>query len=190
MGNWWPSSLENWLPQGYVGSNPASSAVKFMEKELHRITSTAIIYRDGKYLLLRRSLEKKAFPGKWTVPGGGLETDDYTSFPKTTNDHWYFAVANSLRREITEETGLEVGTLEYLLDIAFIRPDGIPVIILSYYCPYKSGEIQLDEDSMEYAWVTYEETKQYDLIEGISEEIEMVDKILKGEQKDRIQFQG
>ena len=37
-----------------------------MDKELHRIASTCIIHRDGKYLLLQRSFEKKAFPGKWT----------------------------------------------------------------------------------------------------------------------------
>lgn len=147
-------------------------------QELHRITSTAIIYKDGKFLLLKRSPEKKAFPNKWTVPGGGLETDDYTKTPKTTEDHWYFAVENSLRREVREECGLEVGEMYFLVDIAFIRPDGVPVIILSYYCPYESGEIELDEDSVDYAWVTYEEAKEYDTIDGILEEIEMVnDKI-------------
>jgi len=161
-----------------------------MDKELHRISSTAIIHKNGKYLLLKRSLEKKAFPGKWTVPGGGLKTDDYTSTPKTTKDHWYFAIENSLRREIKEESNLDVGKLDYLLDITFIRPDGVPVIILSYYAPYKSGEVKLDEDSIEHAWVTYQEAKEYDLIEGILEELEMVDKILKGEKKDRVQFQG
>ena len=83
-------------------------------QELHRITSTAIIYKEGKYLLLRRSLDKKAFPGKWTVPGGGLETDDYTKSPPTTKDQWYFAIDKSLRREIKEESGLEVGKLKYL----------------------------------------------------------------------------
>lgn len=155
--------------------------MEIKDKELHRITSTAIIYKEGKYLLLRRSLEKKAFPGKWTVPGGGLETDDYTETPKTTGDHWYFAIENSLRREIKEESNLEVGKMTYLLDIAFIKPDGTPVIILSFYCSYKSGEIKLDEDSIDHAWVTYEEAKKYDMVEGLLEEIEMVEKILKGE---------
>ncbi len=150
-------------------------------KELHRITSTAIIHREGKYLLLRRSLQKKAFPGKWTVPGGGLETEDYVNAPKTTKDHWYFAIENSLRREIKEECGLQVGKLEYLLDIAFIKPDGTPAIILSFYSPYQSGEVELDKDNMDYAWVTAKEAEEYDLVEGLLEEIRQVDKILKGE---------
>ena len=164
--------------------------MEIKNKELHRITSTAIIYKDGKYLLLQRSLEKKAFPGKWTVPGGGLETDDYINLPKTTKDHWYFAIEKSLRREIKEESNLEVGKVKYLLDIAFIRPDGIPVIILSFYCPYQSGKVKLDEDNIDSAWVTYQEAKKYDLVEGLLEEIEMVDKILKGEDENNIEYRG
>ncbi len=158
--------------------------MKIKNKELHRITSTAIIYKkqkkEIKYLITQRSLEKKAFPGKWTVPGGGLETDDYINTKKTTKDLWYFAIENSLRREVREEVNLEVGRVKYLLDIAFIIPGGTPAIILSFYCPYKSGKIKLDEDNTNYAWVTYQEAKKYDLIEGILEEIEMVEKILKG----------
>lgn len=154
--------------------------MQIQNRELHRITSTAIIYKDGKYLIVRRSLDKKAFPGKWTVPGGGLELDDYIDLPKTTHDHWYLAIENSLKREIKEEVNLEVGKLKYLLDIAFVRPDGIPAIILSYYCDYKSGEVKLNEENIDYKWVTCEEAKNYDLVEGLLEEIEMVDKILKG----------
>lgn len=157
-------------------------------QELHRISSTAIIYKNGKYLILKRSPNKKAFPNKWTVPGGGLETDDYINTPKTTNDHWYFAIENSLRREIKEECNLEVGKIKYLLDIAFIRPDGQPVIILSFYCLYQSGEVKLDEDNVDYAWVSYQEAKKYDLVEGLLEEIEMVDKILKGENEERVKY--
>ncbi|MFH1175623.1 MAG: NUDIX domain-containing protein [bacterium] len=153
--------------------------MQIQNKELHRITATAIIHKDGKYLITRRALNKKAFPGKWTVPGGGLETDDYTNIPANKSGLWYNVVDKALRREIKEEVNLEVGKLDYLLDIAFIRPDGIPAIILSYYAPYKTGEVKLDNDSIEYVWVSFEEAKNYDLIDGILEEIEMVDRILK-----------
>lgn len=157
--------------------------MEIKDKELHRIASTAIIYKkEGggvKYLITRRSLEKKAFPGKWTVPGGGLEVDDYINTPKTTGDHWYFALGKSLRREIKEEVNLEVGEMTYLLDLAFIRPDGVPVIILSFYCPYESGEVKLDSDSIDYKWVTYDEAKSYDFVEGLLGEIEMVDKKIR-----------
>ena len=118
--------------------------MKIKDNELHRITSTAIIHKSGKYLILKRSPDKKAFPNKWTVPGGGLEVDDYINTPKTTDDLWYFAIEKSLRREIKEESNLEVGKIKYLLDIVFIKPDGTPAIILSFYCDYKSGEVKID----------------------------------------------
>lgn len=153
--------------------------MEIKNRELHRITSTAIIHKDGKYLLLQRSLDKKAFPGKWTVPGGGLEVDDYIDLPSSGAGQWYNAIEKSLRREIKEETNLEVEKLYYLVDIAFIRPDGVPAIVISYWGDYKSGEIVLDNDNIKYVWVTLKEAKEYDLIEGIWEEIEMVDKIKK-----------
>lgn len=162
--------------------------MQIRNRELHRVTSTAIIHKNNKYLLLQRSFKKKSFPGKWTVPGGGLEINDYINTPKTTSDHWYFAIENSLRREIKEECNLEVGKMKYLLDIAFIKPDDTPAIILSFYCPYRSGEVELDKDNIKYSWVTYKEAKKYDLVEGLLGEIEMVDKILRGRIEEKIKY--
>jgi|SRR3989344_5575209 len=153
--------------------------MEIQNKELHRIVSTAIIYKEGKYLIVQRSPSKKVFPNRWTVPGGGLEVTDYINTLKTTPDAWYYAIENSLKREIKEEVSLEVEKPKYLLDLAFIRPDKVPVITLSYYCYWKSGEVKLNEENINYKWVSAEEAKSYDLIEGILEEIEMVDKILK-----------
>ncbi len=155
--------------------------MEIKNKELHRVVSTAIIHKDGKYLILRRSSNKKAWPGKWTVPGGGLTVDDYINIPKSTVNAWYFSLTNSLKREVKEETGLEVDKFNYLLDLTFVRPDGIPVITFSYYGDWKTGDVQLNEENMDYQWVTVEEAKEYDLIEGILEEIQITDKILKGE---------
>ena len=48
--------------------------------------------------------------------------------------------------------------------------------------------MKLDDDAVDYAWVTYEEAREYDLIDGILAEIEMVDKILKGEDPRTVSF--
>jgi 8-oxo-dGTP pyrophosphatase MutT (NUDIX family) len=155
--------------------------MEIKDKELHRVAVTAIIYNDeGKYLVTKRSPTKKRFPNKWTVPGGGLQTDDYVNAPVSTKaGQWYYAIEKALRREVIEEVNLEIDRPQYLLDLAFIGGDGTPCIVLSYYARYKSGEVKLDEDSVDYKWVTLEEAKGYDLIDGIWEEIEMVDKILR-----------
>lgn len=162
--------------------------MEIQNKELHRVVSTAIIHKDGKYLILRRSPNKKVFPGRWTVPGGALKVDDYFNLPKSTPDAWYFAISDSLKREVKEEAGIEVDKLKYLVDLAFIRPDGLPVVTLSYYGDWRSGDVKLNEESIDYRWVSHEEAKNYDLIEGILEEIEMVDKILKGEDPGQVKY--
>lgn len=156
--------------------------------ELHRICSTAIIHKDGRYLIVKRSPNKKVFPGRWTVPGGGLEITDYINTPKTTPEAWYYVIENSLIREVKEEVGLEIEKPKYLLDLVFIRPDNIPVVTLSYYCGWKSGEVKLNEENVDFKWVTCEEAKDYDLISGISEEIRMADEILNGKEFDKVEF--
>ena len=61
---------------------------------------------------------------------------------------WYYALENSLRREIKEEAGIEV------------------------------GKIKLDHESVSHAWATCEELHNHDLIEGIADEIKMVDELI------------
>ena len=155
--------------------------MEIKDRELHRIAITCIIYNDeGKYLVTKRSPTKKVHPNKWTVPGGGLNVDDYINEPQTHgNAGWYGAVEKALLREVREEVHIEIGKARYLLDLTFVRPDGIPVLVLSYYAPYVSGEVKLDEDAVEYRWVSLGEAKELDLISGIYEELEEVAALLK-----------
>jgi 8-oxo-dGTP pyrophosphatase MutT (NUDIX family) len=155
--------------------------------ELHRVDVTGIIWRkdeDGKYryLITKRAPHKKAWPGKWTVPGGGVHVKDYMHDQVSDQDdhgpQWYNAIEKALRRECREEVGVEIGVVHYLLDIAAIGGDNIPRLILSYYCKYASGEVTLDEDTVDFAWVTAEEAQSYDLIVGIAQEITEVEKRL------------
>ena len=160
--------------------------------DLHRIAVTGIIWKKDengtiRYLITKRSPTKKAWPGKWTVPGGGLETTDYmdteATYANSESPQWYNAVERTLRREIKEEVNVEVEDIGYLLDLAFIRPDGIPAIVLSFYCKYVSGDVTLDEDAVEFAWITREEIPSYDLIQGIDHELSLVDDKLKAQGK-------
>ncbi len=151
------------------------------DKELHRVATTCIIYNtEGKYLVTKRSPHKKMQPNKWTVPGGGLNVDDYINNPKSYDaPQWYNSLESALLREIKEEVNIEVGKPKYLLDLTFISPAGVPVLVLSYYAPYVSGDVKLDEDAVDYKWATLAEAKELDLIKGIYEEIEMVENLLK-----------
>ncbi len=156
------------------------------DKELHRIVTTTLIYKSNfTYLITKRALHKPAFPGKWTIPGGGLSTDDYVHGPSSTPSfpQWYGVLEKCIKREIQEEVGLEVADPEFLTDLAFIRPNGVPAIIFSFFAQYVAGDVVMDADTIEFAWVTLEEAKNYDLIDGIWDEIRQVEEILKSRQK-------
>lgn len=145
----------------------------------HYIVVTGVLVKDGKYLITKRADWEKAFPGRWTVPGGKLEVLDYVLREKDTPHHWYNVFEDLLKREIEEEVGLEFENLGYVTSLVYIRPDKIPCIIVSLYADAKTDNVRLCNALTEYAWVTLEEAKNYDLIEGIYEELEILDKKLK-----------
>ncbi len=154
---------------------------KIKNKELHRVVTTTVVYKPGPiYLIVKRSLEKKVQPGKWCFPGGGLSADDYIHGPYSTDGkQWYGALEKSLRREIKEETNLEIDKPEFSQDFTFVTPDGIPVLGFTYFAKHLSGEVVVDNDATDFAWVSFEEAKKYDLIGGLLWELEQIDKILK-----------
>jgi 8-oxo-dGTP diphosphatase len=150
------------------------------KNKLHYVVVTGILVDDeGKFLITKRADWEKAFPGKWTVPGGKLEVLDYALREKDTKSQWYNVLEDLLRREIKEEVNLEIKNIGYITSLVYIRPDGIPCLIISLFCEPESGEIALCSALTEYAWVNLEEAKNYDLIEGIYDELEILDRFLK-----------
>lgn len=150
-------------------------------KNLHEVVVTAIIIKDGKYLITRRSASKKRFPSMWTVPGGKLEVSDYTLQPKQTKDYWYNVLEGVVRREVKEETGLEIDNIDYVTSLATVHQDGAPSLVISCMADWKEGDVVLQEEETDmHAWVSLEEAKGYDLIDGIYDELLMTDDKRKG----------
>jgi 8-oxo-dGTP diphosphatase len=150
-------------------------------KLLHEIVITAIIIKDGKYLITRRSKNKKRFPRMWTVPGGHLEIEDYINLPKDTEFYWYNVLEKVLKREVKEEVDLEIKNIEYVTSLATVHADGNPSLVISCMADYASGEIKLQEDETDnFTWVSLEEAKKYKLIDGIYDELVMADNKIKG----------
>lgn len=150
-------------------------------KYLHEVAITAIIVKDGTYLITRRSPNKKRFPGMWTVPGGKLETDDYIGLPKDTADYWYNVLEKVLRREVKEEVGLDIANITYVTSLATVHGDGNPSLVISCLADWEAGEVILQENETDdFKWVSLEESKHYQLIDGIYDELEMAEHQRKG----------
>lgn len=143
---------------------------------LHEVAITAIVVKDGKYLITQRSKTKRRFPSKWTVPGGKLETKDYLDLPKDTEFYWYNVLEKTLKREVQEEVGIQIKNIEYITSLATVHADNAPSLVISCIADYVSGEVTLDpEESEKFAWVTLVEAKDYDLLDGIYDELVMAE---------------
>jgi len=152
---------------------------------LHEVVITAIIVKGSKYLITRRSPLKKRFPGMWTVPGGRLQTSDYSNFPKDTKDYWYNVLEQVLRREVKEEVGLAIKNIEYVTSLATIHSDGAPSLVISCMADWKSGKVALQENETDqFAWVSLKEAKDYELLDGIYDELCMADARRRGEKSE------
>ena len=149
------------------------------KNKTHYVVVTGILVKDGKYLITKRADWEKAFPGQWTVPGGKLEVLDYALKQKDTGSHWYNVLENLLKREIKEEVDLEIKNIGYVTSLVYIRPDEIPCLIISLFAEPEEGEVKLCDALTEYKWVDINEAKDYDLIEGIYEELIILDDFLK-----------
>ncbi len=70
----------------------------------------AIIKKNGKILLIKRSENDRYYPGAWDLPGGNIEANE--------------CLAIALKREVYEETGLKCEPIdivwqktEYVIDV-------------------------------------------------------------------------
>ncbi|MDP2820873.1 MAG: NUDIX domain-containing protein [bacterium] len=122
-----PRNTERYASRELQSENNMENKIKkIMENQnqyLHEVAITAIVVKDGKFLITRRSPTKRRFPGMWTVPGGKMETSDYLKLPKDTEFYWYNVLERTLKREIKEEVGIDIDNIEYVTSLATVHED-------------------------------------------------------------------
>ena len=149
------------------------------QNKLFYFVANVVVYResDERCLILKRDAREKVHPERYGVPGGKLEWEqlDISKPTRMNGDVLDFenAVEDLLAREAKEEAGIEIERgLKYVNSVAFVRPDGIPVILIKFAAKYKGGEVVLEKGAFtDYAWVSEEEVKQYSCIDGVPEEV-------------------
>ena len=111
-----------------------------------------VVLKDNHVLLVRRG--KPPGVGSWTLPGGGQELGE------TAQD--------AARRELLEETALEVGPLTLAAQVDSIRRDAAGRIqyhytILDFAARWEAGEPIAGSDVTEVVWARLDALEGFDL---------------------------
>ena len=113
-----------------------------------------VVISEGRALLVRRG--SPPLEGQWSIPGGMLESGE--------------TLLLGVRRELLEETGIEVKVLELIEVFERINLDGegkarYHYVVLDYLCEAIRGDARAGSDVTDVAWATPAELAQYALTE-------------------------
>ncbi len=110
----------------------------------------AVVVRDGRALIIRRGHEPRK--GEWSLPGGLLDLGE--------------SLFDAVRREVKEETGLDVnpGPIIETFDRVHRDPDGrirYHFVIVDFVCEAPVGDAVAGSDAEAVAWVSAGELDAY-----------------------------
>jgi 8-oxo-dGTP diphosphatase len=115
----------------------------------------ALIFDDGRILMAQRG--KPPLAGKWSLPGGLVETGE--------------SLKDAVRREVREETGLAIEPLGVLEIFERIMRNGEGVaeyhyVLIDYVCRVVGGELAAADDVCGVRWVRQRDLAELDITEG------------------------
>ncbi len=115
----------------------------------YMVNVEAAIYRDDRWLIIRRSELEEHAPGTLSLVGG--KVDGTTSCASVLEE--------TLRREIAEEVGITVSDIKYLESKAFITNHGQPVVDIVFLCRYycRDARCVSEEEVAAVYWLTQQE---------------------------------
>ena len=113
-----------------------------------------VVISDGRAMIVKRG--SPPLEGQWSIPGGMLESGE--------------TLLLGVRRELLEETGVDVKVLELIEVFERIHLDGdgkarYHYVVLDYLCEAVRGEARAGSDVTDVAWASPEELAQYGLTE-------------------------
>jgi ADP-ribose pyrophosphatase YjhB (NUDIX family) len=110
----------------------------------------AVVVNDGRVLVIRRGQEPRK--GQWSLPGGVVRLGE--------------PLVEALRREMLEETGLDVavGPIVETFDRIHRDDDGrvrYHFVIVDYLCSVIAGDARAGDDAEEVKWIGEHEIDQF-----------------------------
>lgn len=131
-----------------------------------------IVISDSRALLIKRG--HPPLEGQWSIPGGTLEVGE--------------TLTEGVRRELAEETGIEVRVLELIEVFERIFHDETGKIqyhfvIVDYLCEIVSGEARAGSDVVDLAWADEGELAKFLLTPAATRVIRKAFEMASGHRK-------
>lgn len=131
-----------------------------IDQEYPEPTVGGLIFNPAGELLIVKSHKWK---GLYTIPGGHIEVGE--------------RLEDALRREVKEETGLEVKDPQFLCFQEYIAGESFwekrHFIFFDFICHARDANVRLNEEAEEYLWVKPEEALDYPIDEYLRYSIEL-----------------
>ncbi len=108
-----------------------------------RIAVKSFIVDDGRVLLIKRRSDDVHKPDEWDIPGGRMELDEDP--------------LKGVKRETTEEVGIDIDVIMPLKINHFVRDDGQRITMIMFLCKALSKNIKLSEEHVDFKWKSLRE---------------------------------
>lgn len=111
----------------------------------------AAVHRDGEYLLVERAAGEEHAAGELALVGGTVECRSTNARSQTREDtvepdeSGEDVLAATVRREIREETGVEVGEAAYVTSARFESDRGTPCVNVVLLGRHRAGDGEVRE---------------------------------------------
>jgi 8-oxo-dGTP diphosphatase len=118
--------------------------------------AAAVVIHDGRVLLIRRGQPPDA--GAWSIPGGAVELGE--------------SVEDALRREVREETGLEIAVGGFLEVFERIERDAdgairFHFVVLDYAATVTGGVLRSGDDAADAVFADLDDLDRYALADSV-----------------------
>jgi len=124
------------------------------------------IEKNGQVLVLKRSPEKDVGANLWEVVTGRLEAEENPEI--------------GVLREIEEEVGLKAEVVMPINTKFFYRGGKeFPMILISFWCRYLSGEVKISWEHSEYKWLKIDDAINDSDMHFFTEEFKRIKQLME-----------
>jgi 8-oxo-dGTP diphosphatase len=129
---------------------------------LPTLAVSVAVWRGNKVLLIRRG--QPPFEGAWSFPGGKVKTGE--------------TLEVAARRELLEETGLNVKALHFVQPVEIIQP-GHHIALMLFAARSESDDAKAMDDAQALCWAKPEDILSLSVTEGLEKHARACWKLLQ-----------